>query len=418
MAIHIGPDLVRRAHIGGAEPTRIYAGASVVHVRPLALYRPGDVLPPGSVYTRASPATFIDANGNVQNAASGVLRDGHYINGERTTLIEAARTNLLPASATGHGLGDGWTGWIAFSGATLTRTVGRADPFGGTGAVRMQTLGGSSVLKLVASSTVVPSTGQSQSGSIWIRAYTRTMQVHSNQDGVNRFINPAEGWVKFTYAVQGNGVGIPQFQFRGANDEGTQPAAEHDVDVDVFQPQIEAGTFPSSFTPGGTTRAADRLELPFPHVPQEMTVYSRNIELGNGQFAPGGASFLWCVGQVPVRFQVAGVNGNYNLTHNNGSLVTSRPFPQPAYGSALEVSGVLQSNGGASPSTSVDGGAVVVSVATGFPPLVPAWTGAPTVHLGSILGTNVGFAAFTHLHIVPGVWPLATMRMLAGRHTQ
>jgi hypothetical protein len=45
--------------------------------------------------TRSTTATYTDASGVIQTAAINTLRDGHYIGGFRTTLLEGARTNLL-----------------------------------------------------------------------------------------------------------------------------------------------------------------------------------------------------------------------------------------------------------------------------------------------------------------------------------
>lgn len=62
-------------------------------------YHPGDSLASfGATLSRASTATYVDVNGVLQTAASGVLRDGHYVkandgNTYRTTRIEDQRTN-------------------------------------------------------------------------------------------------------------------------------------------------------------------------------------------------------------------------------------------------------------------------------------------------------------------------------------
>lgn len=64
---------------------------------------------PGYSFTRATTATYTDENGVIQTAASGELRNSHYIDGERTILLEPASTNVLHNS---------------FSPATQSRTLG------------------------------------------------------------------------------------------------------------------------------------------------------------------------------------------------------------------------------------------------------------------------------------------------------
>lgn len=50
---------------------------------------------PGFSFSRTGTATYLNINGNIETAASGVLRRGHYIGGVRHILVEGASTNLL-----------------------------------------------------------------------------------------------------------------------------------------------------------------------------------------------------------------------------------------------------------------------------------------------------------------------------------
>jgi hypothetical protein len=96
-------------------------------------YCPGMRLP-GEAFVRASIATYKDVNGVRRTAQANEKRDSHYINGMRTLLIEAARTNHFlnsdaPATQTSASLGTGtytlWmegTGSIAVAGTTATIT--------------------------------------------------------------------------------------------------------------------------------------------------------------------------------------------------------------------------------------------------------------------------------------------------------
>lgn len=87
-------------------------------------YAAGDSLANlGATFTRASTATYIDSNGVLQTAATGVARDGHYIGGVRTLLLEGQRTNSFlnsgtPATHTSPSLVTGsYTLWLVGAGS-------------------------------------------------------------------------------------------------------------------------------------------------------------------------------------------------------------------------------------------------------------------------------------------------------------
>lgn len=386
-------------------------GAGFAWEKPLLDWRVGEALPAGSTFSRASTATYVDANGDVQTAAAGVMRDAHYIGGERTVLLEGARTNLLWPGGTGYGTGDGWGNWAAFSGAALVRTTGQADPQGGTGACRMTTTGGTSILKVVTGTATVPATGVVWSGRIWIRALGRPVLVFSNQSGQSRYVLPGEGWVYVTWSVTGDGTGVPQFQLRATNDAGNTTDKTKDVDALVFHPQYEAGAFSSSFVPGQTTRSADVLSLPFPRAPQGMTVYVRHVEAGA---AHGGASaVLWAAGASPARVQMQGAAGSYTLVHNNGATSTSRSYTAPPLGALHEAASILFANGKVNVEHATNGGASTVVIGSSAIGLAGAWT-VGQFSPGSVNSGAPGEIAFTHVIVAPGVRTLAAMRIPAG----
>ena len=60
----------------------------------LTKYSPGLTIP-GEAFTRASTATYFDANGVLQTASSGVKRDSHYVGGVRTLLLESSVQNVI-----------------------------------------------------------------------------------------------------------------------------------------------------------------------------------------------------------------------------------------------------------------------------------------------------------------------------------
>lgn len=87
-------------------------------------YNPGTG---GYTFSRGSAASFRDVDRVLQEAASGVLRDGHYVENEngdlvRSTRLEAARTNELhnsdsPATQTRNLTAGTYTLWMEGSGS-------------------------------------------------------------------------------------------------------------------------------------------------------------------------------------------------------------------------------------------------------------------------------------------------------------
>lgn len=101
------------------------SGRGLVSLTGGALFKlvAGDALPAGSTFTRTTTATYLDAAGAVQTAAINTLRDGHYIGGVRTILLEGARTNSLlnsgaPATQTLATMAAGtYTLWLVGTGS-------------------------------------------------------------------------------------------------------------------------------------------------------------------------------------------------------------------------------------------------------------------------------------------------------------
>jgi lambda repressor-like predicted transcriptional regulator len=77
--------------------------------------------------------------------------------------------------------------WLANSGATVTRTLGRTDPLGGTKACRIQTSGGTATLKLYNSATA-GAIGLALYIDVWIKnngAKTVQVSTYNSADYVN-----------------------------------------------------------------------------------------------------------------------------------------------------------------------------------------------------------------------------------------
>ena len=97
-------------------------------------YTAGDATT-GATFTNASAnRSFTNVSGVIQYAGVNVLRDAHYINGVRTTLLEGSRTNLLlrseefdNASWAKNGATVTANSAVAPNGATVADTVARSS---------------------------------------------------------------------------------------------------------------------------------------------------------------------------------------------------------------------------------------------------------------------------------------------------
>jgi hypothetical protein len=98
-----------------------FGGGGGSGVTPLFKYTPGDSLA-GWTTARAGSATYYDVNGVVQTALTGVMRDSHYLAGNRGWLLEPAGANAAtgPRDLTNAG----WTKTLCTIGGSTTAADG------------------------------------------------------------------------------------------------------------------------------------------------------------------------------------------------------------------------------------------------------------------------------------------------------
>ena len=231
-------------------------------------------LDPRITFSRSSSASYVDANGVIQSAATNVARFDHSPVTEESLglLVEEARTNLVTYSQEFDN-----AAWSKINGATVTANTATA-PDG--------TLTADSIIPTVTSSSYIVQSPSVTSGTVYnVSWYVKagallsvrvgignafgdtsmvvnlsTGQVTTAPSGAYSYsaINAGNGWwrIGFTKASSGTGVGgvycAPLGTANGADG------------IYAWGAQLEAGYFSTSYIPTTTatvTRAADVVQI-------------------------------------------------------------------------------------------------------------------------------------------------------------
>lgn len=217
-------------------------------------YSAGDSLA-AATFTRASTAAYVDANGIVQTAGSGVARDGHYIGGVRSLLLEGQRTNVAIKSR-GTDFGD--VAWVAIN--SPTKTAGNATGIGGVAntAATLSALTANryayQALTGLANTQVTVSVWLQGSGTINLILFDNISSFQTS------LITLTATLTRYTFTAT-FGAGATDMR-AGIGRVGATPTATSVV-WDGFQ--VEAAAFASSFiqtTTAAVTRSTDALSWP------------------------------------------------------------------------------------------------------------------------------------------------------------
>jgi len=251
-------------------------------------------------HTRASTATYVDADGILQTAATNVPRVGHHVwNGsawvnEGLLHESEARTNLLLFSQTVLN-----TGWVML-GAGATGTNLSDNALGVFGGVSIAS-GGGNTNRLNASDLVAVTSGQSITFRVWVKAGTSgRLRIHfldvatttssvvtgsfgslSNLVGNIGTITSIreEDWGNGIVAVSGTlNSTVTSNQIRLGIGPDSAVAGET---VIAYAAQLEVGPTPSSYIPtagSAVTRAADVLTVPAANLPYNSTALSIQMD--------------------------------------------------------------------------------------------------------------------------------------------
>jgi hypothetical protein len=368
-------------------------------------YAPGASLtdPLAASFTRGSEATRRGLPGNLAAAigasdASGVLRDRHYEKSLRTTLLEAARTQLVTDP-------ENFGNWTAVN---VTRTAGQADPFGGTGAYKLEATAGAdnriqqAVAGFTAGTRAVlcflradPTSAQSNlivtSGSV-IRHHVRVTWTA----GVPSLSTIAGTGTLFGVAPWGAGwyvILINADNVAASDIIQIYPAATGGTGtVYAFGANAWNAVFPSSYQgPSLTTRNADQFSRPYAHRPQAIFVYQKFVERGSTQGT--GTIRQWRIGGgaggTTPPFLYITFNTQYGTRLDFGTGVTSAIISTvPAFGDVVEFLVTMTAAGLMQVSMILNGGAPIVGTAAGAQALAAAWTD-PTFYFPNHIGDGL-----------------------------
>lgn len=156
--------------------------------------------------------------------------------------MDMAGRNVLPVGGE-----DFQTEWLGFSGVTPVITGNQADPDGGTSAYRIQTTGGSSVVKYT--TTTPPVAGSNGIGGIWYKVNSGKVRFGLANLNTDLLTSTSWAYVSFT------GAATPRFYI------GVESVSDN-LDVTVYQPQANLGQlYPYSAPVGFSQSVVDRSGL-------------------------------------------------------------------------------------------------------------------------------------------------------------
>lgn len=378
-----------------AQGTKVTLDFVLHEVQPakvLLRYAPGDTIT-GESFTRSTTAYQLNASGVLESKAINVKRDGHYIGGVRTLLLENARTNnMLWASDFSNAV---------WSKAAITVTTGIADPAGGTSACTLTSTAtnGNVTQNLGAGASIV------RTNTIWLRRRTGAglVGVLDPLNSVWTYFALTSGWQRFT-VVGAGGTGRLH---------GVIVAVSGD-EVDAWVAQQEDAAFPSSEIPTTTaavTRGADVYSLPFSTPPQEMSVYTKFVEAGT-ILSPTPTAVLSVgalTGTAPILLLYNG-GALYGTFHDSPTgAVTSFLAVAPVRGDTVELLSQLFGNASVQAVQSINAAVETFGAQSAAKTFGAAWSAA-TVVPNIYAATWIGFNAFQSIKIVAGARSLAEMR--------
>lgn len=340
-------------------------------------------------------------------AASGILRDAHYVLNpvtglyERATLLEPTRTNALLHSSD---LSN-----AAWTKTNMSVATGIADPKGGSNActVTATAADGNAVQTLAAGANIV------RINSVWIRRRTGTgnVQILDPRSGAWHTKVVTSEWARYSEVAAAD----------TARFAGIRLATNGDA-VDVYNFQLEDADFATSDIEitgaAAKTRSVDSFQVALPSqiaLPQgPLTFYAKFVEAGTVRTT--GAR-IWQIGasdnSMPHLY-VYQSGGPYRMRYETVSgAVESVLSGAPVAGEVCELRGTFSAVAAVQLHQAINGAGETSGNSDGGVALASAWSD-DVLWLNSVGSTNVGAVAFLAFKIAKGTRTLAEMRALAS----
>lgn len=263
----------------------------------------GTEAPTGCGYTRAACASSVQTGTgtlfdlSALSAVAGLLAWGRALDAWDVGLVlEEPRTNLIT-----YGRDYAQASWTVFGSAL--RTSGQSDPFGGTGASRIQAPSGTHGL----GETIRTSCAGISTASAWLKSASGTAAPNLNTDRSSARIatsaTAAATWGRLSFTATGGGAettALVPVDGRDWSGIGGVAAGTRDFYVDACQREV--GAYPTSYIPTAgaiTTRNATFLRALSATVAPRLATGRLSLELKlrpmGARTEYGGTTSLWYV---------------------------------------------------------------------------------------------------------------------------
>ena len=389
-------------------------------------------------FTRASTGSYIDRDGEVKLAESGLQRidmvdlDGDGIRETPAFLLEDARTNGFTYS---EQLDNGV--WVktraSCSGGAINATTA---PDGNTTADKLVEDGTPSSTHVISRNTPALTNDTQQSWSVFAKAAERSeVMLRMDQkdgsqatawfdlsagtagttsDATSQIEAYGDGWYCCTLMADSTSGGATPaaYVYLGSGSETNSYNGDGSSGVYLWGVDFEVDkASPSSYiaTAGSTVaRAQEQMSFPFGGQPQAMTIYTRFVESGT-IITGSNRLFQISTSDTDPRLIVYRNNGYLSYHGTTDGSVTSEVASAPSIGDTVELASQLKVDGSVQLHQSINGGSVSSATASSALALAAAWSG-PTLWLNSISTSRVGFNKFMDVAAFAGVHPMADCR--------
>jgi hypothetical protein len=327
---------------------------------------------PAINFTRASNATFFDANGTLQTAANDTPRFDHdpATGASRGLLIEEARTNSIRNSQAGGAVvgapGTLPTNWGTIGitgGADVSQEIVATGTEAGMSYVDLRFYGTASASFFVGFDTatgIVAANGQTWTGSVYVKLVGGSMsnignvrvQVRANnvsgsvlQTGTTTF-TPSSSLARNAHTLVFNNASIARTR-TGLAFFDTIGAI--DITLRIAAPQLEQGAFATSYIPttnAAATRAADSAVVT--PISSFYNAVESTILSESSAFSVAADTTVLAINnttqneQIDHRYAVTGLNTRVRVAGVNQAAFTSGSAP--VSGTVYKLAGAYTQN--------------------------------------------------------------------------